>query len=368
MTYDLIVMGGGPAGSAAAITAARLGARVLLLERGRFPRHKVCGEFVSSESLSLLRSLLDSAGQELISRAAKISKARLFIGNRVVKPAIAPPAASITRFDLDAALWQAAQASGVETRSQTAVERVGGSGLFTVATSAGAFEARAVIDSTGRWSNLKAANSPTQKNAAKWIGLKAHFGETSPNPSVDLYFFNGGYCGVQPVQLLASTDQVVNACAMVRADVALSLKQVFAQHPALLERSRSWEQRIDTVSTSPLIFAPPAPERNGILCAGDAAGFVDPFIGDGISLALHSGRLAAGCLRKFFQGEADLQSAMGEYRHAYAQQLLPVFRRSARLRRLLSLPHGILRWILPVMEADLIGARVVNATRVRASS
>ncbi len=52
--YDLTVIGGGPAGSCAAITAHRAGASVLLLERGRFPRHKVCGEFVSAEALGLL--------------------------------------------------------------------------------------------------------------------------------------------------------------------------------------------------------------------------------------------------------------------------------------------------------------------------
>ena len=56
--YDLIVVGGGPAGESAAITAVRGGARVVLLERGKFPRHKVCGEFVSAESLELLSSLL----------------------------------------------------------------------------------------------------------------------------------------------------------------------------------------------------------------------------------------------------------------------------------------------------------------------
>ena len=59
MSYDLAIIGGGPAGTSAAISAARQGARVLLLERGRFPRHKVCGEFVSAESLTLLKDLLD---------------------------------------------------------------------------------------------------------------------------------------------------------------------------------------------------------------------------------------------------------------------------------------------------------------------
>ena len=72
MLYDLIIIGGGPAGTSAAIFAARLGASVLLLERGRFPRHKVCGEFVSAESLSLLRDLLDHQYVALIRDAVRI--------------------------------------------------------------------------------------------------------------------------------------------------------------------------------------------------------------------------------------------------------------------------------------------------------
>src|SRR5271167_3512726 len=70
--YDLIVIGGGPAGTSAAITCSRSGARVLLLERGHFPRHKVCGEFVSAESLGLLADLLAPQHARLLSEAIRI--------------------------------------------------------------------------------------------------------------------------------------------------------------------------------------------------------------------------------------------------------------------------------------------------------
>ena len=76
--YDLIIIGGGPAGTSAAITAARSGAKVLLLERSRFPRHKVCGEFVSAESLELLANLLNRDDGVLLKEAILISKARVF--------------------------------------------------------------------------------------------------------------------------------------------------------------------------------------------------------------------------------------------------------------------------------------------------
>ena len=75
--YDLIIVGAGPAGSACAITAARSGAKVLLLEKDRFPRHKVCGEFVSPESLRLLEWLLDARRFE---SKPQINSVRVFFG------------------------------------------------------------------------------------------------------------------------------------------------------------------------------------------------------------------------------------------------------------------------------------------------
>jgi len=106
--FDLSVVGGGPAGSAAAITAVRGGARVLLLERGRLPRHKVCGEFVSAESLELLGSLLHGQHLAVLNDAVRISRTRLYIDGRVIGASVGPAAASIARFDLDAALWECA--------------------------------------------------------------------------------------------------------------------------------------------------------------------------------------------------------------------------------------------------------------------
>src|SRR5690348_3923268 len=98
--YDLIVIGGGPAGAAAAITATRKGARVLLLERGHYPRHKVCGEFVSAESLDLLSTMLSARCSLALQDAIRIGRARLFADSRILETRIDPPAASIARIDL----------------------------------------------------------------------------------------------------------------------------------------------------------------------------------------------------------------------------------------------------------------------------
>ena len=336
--YDLLVIGGGPAGAAAAITAARLRAQVLLLERGKYPRHKVCGEFVSAESLGILTSLLQQTSF-LKSRSEpppKITQGQLFIDRSVLKTPIDPPAASIPRIELDAALWNAAIAAGVDARQQQSVHSITGGGHFIVSTETDRFEAKSVINASGRWSNLSTAKLDTNGSAAKWLGLKAHFSEPLISTSVDLYFFEGGYCGVQPLG-----EKHINVCAMVRSDVANSLAQVFSLHPALKDRSSRWKQLTDVVATSPLIFRKPNPVCDGMLLAGDAAGFVDPFVGDGISLALRSGVMAASSLQGFFAGEHPLAEARQRYCLKYRRELLPVFRTSSRIRRLFSLPAAV---------------------------
>jgi flavin-dependent dehydrogenase len=363
--YDLIVIGGGPAGTSAAITCARNRAQVLLLERGRFPRHKVCGEFVSAESLDLLGSLLAAQHARLLACAIRIPRTRVFLDGRTLDATVDPPAASISRLDLDQALWDSAEQCGVECRQQTAVQNICGTGPFLIKTSAGEFESRALINASGRWSNLNPASNG-QKSVAKWIGLKGHFAESSPFASVDLYFFEGGYCGVQPVELsdtIAKSGRV-NACAMVRADVASTLAEVFACHPGLQERSRGWTPLSDTVSTSPLVFREPQPERDGVVTAGDAAAFVDPFVGDGISLALRSGSLAGECLIPFFLARTSLSEAARDYRVAYQRRLTPVFRTSSKIRRMLSLPRSVRSPILRLLEkTPAITRYLVSKTR-----
>jgi menaquinone-9 beta-reductase len=362
--YDLIVIGGGPAGTSAAIACARNGARVLLLERGRFPRQKVCGEFVSAESLDLLACLLAPQDERLLGDAVRISRARIFFDDRLIETPVHPPAASIPRLSLDAALWNSAERCGVEARQQVVVQSISGTGPFLVASSAGEFRSRALINAAGRWSNLNREPANGRDAGAKWLGLKGHFTEPCQSPSVDLYFFEGGYCGVQPIAVGDGLEQSVNACAMVRADVANTLSEVFICHAALRKRTAQWKPLSDPVATSPLVFSQPQPERDGILMAGDAVAFVDPFVGDGISLALRSGRLASESLLPFFAGAVSLVEAARTYRFAYERQLAPVFRMSSKLRRMLSLPQIIRTPILSLLEkSPAITQLLVSKTR-----
>ena len=333
---DLAIIGGGPAGTAAAITAARLGAKVGLFEARDFPRHKVCGEFVSAESLNVLRGLLagvpEAAG--VLGSAPVLAQTRFVFGRRMIERQVSPPALSITRFAMDALLWQAAQDAGVDTQPDCEVFTVEGEGPFTLLTSCGTYVARALIVAAGRWSQFTSDRSLPA--GPKWIGVKAHFRAPQTPASTDLYFFEHGYCGVQPIG-----DGMVNACAMVRSDVATSLEGVFAQNPLLAARTREWQLAAPAVSTAPLVYRQAQPVRGNLIFAGDAAAFIDPFAGDGISIALHSGKLAAECLRETVAGRLPLEDAIAAYHHEYNRQFVPLLAAAARVRSLFSLPEGV---------------------------
>ena len=352
--YDLIVVGAGPAGSACAITAARAGAKVLLLEKDRFPRQKVCGEFVSPESLGLLHGFLAEAR---FRSCPQIVSSRIFLDNKVLTLPVSPAAQSIPRFDLDAALFIAAQNAGVTAYEGVAVKEVQRNGMFHVRTSESTYSARVAVNATGRWSKL------TQFDVAgkdKWIGLKAHFTEPSPPQTVDLYFFPGGYCGVTPVG-----PDSVNACAMVRADAAHTLEDVFSKEPRLLQRSRVWRPLFSTVTTSPLYFREPETESDGMFLIGDAAGFIDPFAGDGISLALQSGTLAAQSIATFLCGANSLEQAHQQHQAAYRKRFAPAFRNAARLRSALAAPKWVRSAGLAFAAVPGVGKMLVRGTRAR---
>lgn len=310
----------------------------------------------------MLGSLLE---HNLFAAQPQIASARIFLDHKTVSLPVSPEARSIPRFELDAPLLQSARRAGVRAEEGLTIRqvepagKVAQDGVFAVRTGEKTFTAKAVVNATGRWSQL--TQYPTA-GREKWIGLKAHFREAAPPGSVDLYFFPGGYCGVQRV-----AKDAVNAAAMVQAGAAHSLEEVFAAHPALWRRSRDWEPLFSPITTSPLYFRRPETEDHGMILAGDAASFIDPFAGDGISLALHSGALAAESLSGFLRGECSLAESHQRYRAAYFKRFAPAFRNAARLRLLLSAPSWLRSGILRLVETRPVAGMIVRGIRAQTS-
>jgi flavin-dependent dehydrogenase len=340
--FDVIVVGAGPAGSASAIAAAVRGLRVLLLESSRFPRHKVCGEFVSAESAEVLRYLMGVEANILMD-APRIRAARLHAEGHSVEVEVKPAAFSIPRFKLDQALWRTAQEHGVDCRNES-VQDVGRAGIgFKVTNSSSEYRSAAVINASGRWSRLS-----RRVRGTPWLGLKAHFrGDT--DEFVDLYFAKGAYCGVQAI-----APGILNACALVQQGVAKDLAEVFTMDPQLASRSRHWTPVTEVFATAPVYLGPGEPVSNGVLQAGDAAGFVDPFVGDGISLALRSGVLA---------GRSVLAISPERYAELYRRSFASIFRNTGRVRSLLSIARPLRPVLIHAFRLPMLGQRIFASTR-----
>ncbi len=358
-SFDLAIVGGGPAGTAAAIIAARSGVSVGLFDLSDFPRQKVCGEFVSAESLELLRDLLRDHPEaaKLLQAAPVISRARIFLSGHSLETGIHPSALSIPRYALDLLLWESARNAGVSVHSKCEVLSIEGSNPFVLTTAEAEVSAKAVVVCAGRWSRFTRTEIPP---GPKWIGLKAHYRERNPSQSTDLYFFENGYCGVQPVGI-----EVVNVCAMVRSDTATSLPEIFGLSTPLARRAEGWGPLMAEVSTAPLIYRTPRPVRDNILLAGDAAGFIDPFAGDGISLALRTGQTAARCLQPFLGGGASLAVALRNYETLYEDQFAPLIAAASRVRGLLSWPELGRYFAVQVLRLPGVLPYVIRKTRVR---
>ena len=397
---DLAIIGGGPAGAAAALEARRRGLKVAIWESGRFPRHKVCGEFVSAESLSWLQREIPTA----MARSTVIRRAE-FIGRggRRHRFTLPSPARGLSRFVLDEALWQAAIRSGAETCEGTAIRRV-----FRCSTDAGSSRARSaefraaallpvtthatlanrrlwevepakgtrrsarvLLVACGRWWSLEGIPSPAreQLTTAPWLGVKAHFTGVPPSDAVEMYFFPGGYCGLAPIE-----EGLLNVCCLVHrsltrnlsagalADCALWLRKV-ARHPALDARLRHATQVSETLATAPVQPARWRADHTGALLAGDAAGFLDPFTGDGISQALHAGQVAADAVARACRDRETLLVASDAYQRQLGYAVGRSYKVAGLLRLLVRAPAGLQEFAARVLSGCAV--RLFRETRWR---
>lgn len=376
---DVAIIGGGPAGAAAAIETARAGLRAGIWDRDRFPRDKVCGEFISSEALPFLdREIPQTAVRGAVIRCAEFVSSS---GLRRRFP-LPHPARGLSRRLLDAALWKSAECAGVETHEGESVQRVRKlipnrmqDGSWEIESAAGNVRAaKMLIVTCGRWWRIEGLASPALRNCPEkpgdWMGAKAHFAGVQARSCVEMYFFRGGYCGLAPVE-----DNACNICCMVRRDrvreCSEKVQEDFAAWLAQISRLPALESRLEgaaqispVATTAPVQPARRAATQNGALMAGDASGFLDPFTGDGISLAVHSGWLAARTVaRSLSEGFGDERAAV-----IYGRNLTRAVKRSYRIatvaRRLLQGPD----WVQRVATAPLpwIGMRLVRETRWRA--
>jgi flavin-dependent dehydrogenase len=311
---DVAVIGGSLAGSAAACALARDGARVIVLEKARFPRDKVCGCFLSHEALPVLRRMgieeeLRREDPETITSFSLVER-----GGRRVEADLPAPVLSLSRRRLDTLAAGAAERAGAEIRFGTTVLSLEGDLQkgFRIKGPGWELGARAVVGAWGRYSPLDGRLGRTFIRSKSFlfgfgkmlVGRSEHLAGRAV-----LHFFEGGYVGLSRVE-----GGHVNLAALANSHVAQSAHHDF---DSLLDRlsreSPALAADLEALSplTGPVLLSEPVhlgahgALAGDVLCVGDAAGVIDPYTGTGMSLALLLGEAAAAPVAGFLTGTLD---------------------------------------------------------------
>lgn len=384
--YDVIIAGAGPAGSSAAIHLAQRGARVLLIEQKKFPRAKLCGEFISPECsmhferLGVAEQMLAGSPSELLEtvfysrNGASVSVPSNWFSSSGV-------ALGLSRAEMDERLLRRAADVGADVREDATVvdllsenQRVKGVTLKHDGNQHG-FSAPITLDATGRaraltrmFERLRGIKLPAQQR--KLVAFKAHLNNTRVAPGAcEIYFYRGGYGGLSTIEKgLSNLCFIVNS-QDVRAsdsDATRLMREVVSENRRAAETLRDAELASDWLAVSLESFGRHAPApAAGLLAIGDAASFIDPFTGSGMLMALESGELAASAIApRLAQLEnGGLKEVSENYHELYRARFNSRLRLCSMIRRAAFVPGFANVAIRLFRTSTALRRRIASATR-----
>ena len=388
-SYDAIIIGGGPAGSSAAIHLANRGVRVLLAEQKKFPRAKLCGEFISPECLDHFVRLGVMSQIELAEGAAitetvfyasngrNVSIPSQWFGGRRVA------ALGLSRSEMDARLLTRARQVGVEVREETHAsnlvidsDRACGVELRSANGDIRIEHAPITMDATGRARSIarrveKNDRSAKRQRQSRFVAFKAHLtGARGAPDRCEIYVYRGGYGGLNSIENGMSNICFIAAARDVRrlgGDAERVMREVVERN----QRARWTLANAKNVSPWLAVALDGFGRRSlvpadGLLTIGDAASFIDPFTGSGMLMAMESGELAAVSLTKYLprlRHRETFQLLANDYRASYDARFRSRLRVSAVLRRVAFMPRIAEATIFTVGASDRIRRRLARSTR-----
>lgn len=371
---DVLVVGAGPAGTVAATVLARAGATVRVVDRASFPRPKLCGDTINPGTLSRLDRLAIRIPREhgLRLDGMVVTGANAKLGVRISRrePATvvrgtypAPTSGlAISRHVLDQVLLDQAIAAGVQFDAGIHVcgavvddsadgRRVTGVRLTAASRRSSVMRARVVLAADGRRSRLGFELGLLRQPARprRWA-VGAYLDGVRAPALGEMHIRPDGYIGLSPLPGGGTNVCVVTAhLPRPLGDAGAWLMSVLRADPLLGERLGAAVLAGPVTVLGPLAIEPTGRTIDGLLSAGDAAGFIDPMTGDGLRFAIEGAELAAAAaLRALEHGWSGVHARLrGERERAFASK----WRFNRCLRTIVSSPRAI--------RAAALGARVV---------
>ncbi len=323
----VVILGGGLAGLAAALDLAGRGHRVAVVERRRYPFHRVCGEYVSREVLPYLGRLgADPAplGPAAIGRFELSSPA-----GRTLRSSLDLGGFGVSRYELDDFLYKIALARGVEfmfaTVAGVAFDEAADRHTVTL-TDGRTLAARLVLGTYGKRSTLdRQLGRAFFGQRSPYLGVKWHLRLPGfARDVIALHNFRDGYAGVSAIESERLCFCYLTTRANLKAvggSIAALESEVLHRNPLIrdiltnAERLYAQPEVINEIS-----FAPKQPVEQHLLMVGDAAGLITPLCGNGMAMALHGAALAAPLADQFLRGALPRPALETAYAAAWRQQ------------------------------------------------
>jgi flavin-dependent dehydrogenase len=305
MINDVAVIGGGLAGLSLSIDLKKRGYNVVVIEKGNYPRHKVCGEYISMESYNYLHTICPALSKIEL---PKITHFKLTSTGKAEFNALFDLGGfGISRYLLEELLFTEAKKNGVIFMLNTKARDISfcpSEKTYTIKTNNAIIKSFLVCNSSGRKSNLETIEKPNHFAGTNYIGIKYHVNLNRNKNLIEIHNFPGGYCGVSNIEENKSCIcYIVNSEKLKRANNSIpelenrflfknkNLKKIFNNAEFLFK---------EPVTISGINFLIKKPVSEHSFFIGDSAGCIAPITGNGMSIALRSASILAHNIDGYF--------------------------------------------------------------------
>lgn len=320
MKSDILIIGGGLAGLTCSILLQKKGFQVRLIEKKKYPFHRVCGEYISNEVLPFLKALeigIDQLEYSQINRLAVTS-----VSGKILNTDLTSGGFGISRYLLDNHLFKQAKKLGVEFIFDKVNDIQFQDNSFRIITSSNQiFESEIAIAAHGKRSNLdQKLNRSFFYKRSPYLGVKYHIKTDLPSNLIRLDNFEGGYCGLSKIEedkfcfcYLSETANLKKYSSIPEME-----EQILYKNPFLYEVFKNSEFLFDKPEViNEISFEHKRLVENHLIFCGDAAGMITPLCGNGMAIAIHSAKILTESVIRYLKKDSLWNRAALEQDYTY---------------------------------------------------